>query len=489
MPSSIQPQLPPPMDPAATAASSIATDSSPASPNGSTTSPTKISAALALIRRPVSPVLSAASSVVSMAATVPADIASRAGALNASTCTFCGGRNCKYCGPQPAGRPQAIPGLYSAWVTESILAMARPSAYLMQHGGVVEEMGAKGIRCIVNLQQPNEHPQCGWGVLPETGFAYNPEEWIKRGFYYYNFAWEDMNVPTMDQMLSIVKVVANEVASGRKVAVHCHAGLGRTGLAIACYLVYDMHMTAIDAVQLVRTNRPGAVQTPKQAGFVGEFEVAVNEMRAKVAMLPSNCGLYTVGEVMAAHRRLLHGLEARYTVHKFVYQTIKRIHTLGSGIPTADFSNILQQVIDGATSTEEIEQREQLIASFASTQQCTLIRSCTSLPVLLGVLTAWCLTFLKSAPLQLTFSLRLPVDFSDRSCSATRALTLELFRSLHPGTLEESEAGWHLFRLVLYLLTRDLLDAGEQERQRAFALRDQLRGMLATARPLAKVVD
>jgi protein tyrosine phosphatase len=30
---------------------------------------------------------------------------------------------------------------------------------------------------------------------------------------------------------------------GRKVAVHCHAGLGRTGLAIACFFLYSQHYT------------------------------------------------------------------------------------------------------------------------------------------------------------------------------------------------------------------------------------------------------
>jgi hypothetical protein len=31
---------------------------------------------------------------------------------------------------------------------------------------------------------------------------------------------------------------------GRKVAVHCHAGLGRTGLAIACFFLYSQHYTS-----------------------------------------------------------------------------------------------------------------------------------------------------------------------------------------------------------------------------------------------------
>ena len=37
---------------------------------------------------------------------------------------------------------------------------------------------------------------------------------------------------------------------GRRIAVHCHAGLGRTGLAIACFFVYRNLFHACAAVQV-----------------------------------------------------------------------------------------------------------------------------------------------------------------------------------------------------------------------------------------------
>jgi protein-tyrosine phosphatase len=56
--------------------------------------------------------------------------------------------------------------------------------------------------------------------------------------YYYNFGWKDMDIPELNTMIDIVQVMHHSIEKGHKVAVHCHAGLGRTGLSIACYLVY-----------------------------------------------------------------------------------------------------------------------------------------------------------------------------------------------------------------------------------------------------------
>lgn len=47
--------------------------------------------------------------------------------------------------------------------------------------------------------------------------------------YYYNFGWKDYGVASLTTILDMVKVMSFAVQEG-KMAVHCHAGLGRTGL-------------------------------------------------------------------------------------------------------------------------------------------------------------------------------------------------------------------------------------------------------------------
>lgn len=49
-----------------------------------------------------------------------------------------------------------------------------------------------------------------------------------------------------------------------QIAVHCHAGYGRTGLVIASILVMMRNLTAQQAVTLVREKRPTSVQTIAQ---------------------------------------------------------------------------------------------------------------------------------------------------------------------------------------------------------------------------------
>jgi len=54
--------------------------------------------------------------------------------------------------------------------------------------------------------------------------------------YFYNFGWEDYGVANHGAILDIMKVMVFAMHEG-KVAVHCHAGLGRTGAEILRQIV------------------------------------------------------------------------------------------------------------------------------------------------------------------------------------------------------------------------------------------------------------
>lgn len=98
-------------------------------------------------------------------------------------CMFCGGDQCSKCGihaHQKLEKP-GIPNLHSHWINESILAMQRPSDILLEEYGVLESFKKANITAVFNLTEPGEHPYCGPGVLPHSGFPYTPEKLMKAG--------------------------------------------------------------------------------------------------------------------------------------------------------------------------------------------------------------------------------------------------------------------------------------------------------------------
>lgn len=191
-------------------------------------------------------------------------------------CFFCGGKECKYenwkLWTNDHNHPNAIDGLFSNWITPSILAMQRPSTRIINEYQILNQFKQYSIAGVFNLQLHGEHASCGDGIDRNIGFSYDPQLLMDNNVSYFNFGWTDMETPTFKQILNIAQVMANTISEDKKVAVHCHAGLGRTGLAIACYLVFSQNMSAFDAITIVRSSRPLSVQTKKQLHFVIQFE-------------------------------------------------------------------------------------------------------------------------------------------------------------------------------------------------------------------------
>jgi len=80
----------------------------------------------------------------------------------------------------------------------------------------------------------------------------------------------DFEAPSLQQINGIVAFVERRLAAGKGVAVHCAAGLGRTGTAVACYLVHEGYSPTA-ALAHVRSKRPGSVQTDEQQSIVYEY--------------------------------------------------------------------------------------------------------------------------------------------------------------------------------------------------------------------------
>jgi atypical dual specificity phosphatase len=137
-----------------------------------------------------------------------------------------------------------------SWIEKPLLAaMARPSSLEELHW-----LRRQGIELLVSL---TEDPL--------------RRDWLdEAGLLAFNVPMEDMEAPTQEQLERCVSAMNRAMQRNMGVAVHCGAGLGRTGAVLASYLVSKGH-PAENALARVRRLRPGSIETDEQAEAVMEF--------------------------------------------------------------------------------------------------------------------------------------------------------------------------------------------------------------------------
>jgi atypical dual specificity phosphatase len=98
-----------------------------------------------------------------------------------------------------------------------------------------------------------------------------PRTWVNEaGLMLVHVPVVDMTAPTLEQLHQVVDTIHKANAAGLGVAVHCTAGLGRTGTALAAYLV-SQGRSAQEAIDQVRILRPGSIETAEQEQAIRDF--------------------------------------------------------------------------------------------------------------------------------------------------------------------------------------------------------------------------
>ena len=97
------------------------------------------------------------------------------------------------------------------------------------------------------------------------------ESWIKDVNYLHVLS-NDMSVPEFVDLVHAVDFIHRRITNNEPVLVHCLAGMGRTGVILACYLVKYQKMSASEATEKVREERPGSIQSYPQEEIIFRFE-------------------------------------------------------------------------------------------------------------------------------------------------------------------------------------------------------------------------
>ena len=127
------------------------------------------------------------------------------------------------------------------------------------------------------LANPESAADLGWlrrnGVDVLVSLTENPvrREWVNEaGLMVVNVPVPDMEPPTDRQLDHLLDTIRRANASRMGVAVHCGAGLGRTGTVLAAYFV-SKGLRPEAAIDKVRDLRPGSVETADQERAIEAF--------------------------------------------------------------------------------------------------------------------------------------------------------------------------------------------------------------------------
>ena len=99
-------------------------------------------------------------------------------------------------------------------------------------------------------------------------------------FDYHHIPVADFTAPTARQIAHFVRIVEKARKTGKKCVAHCHAGRGRTGTMLACYLV-SRGRSADEAIREVRSIRPGSIETHEQENAVRRYGQRLRRKRPK----------------------------------------------------------------------------------------------------------------------------------------------------------------------------------------------------------------
>lgn len=121
------------------------------------------------------------------------------------------------------------------------------------------QLVAQGVSVVVSLQA-ERHDEDVFGDLQPDGYLRLPTT--------------DFSPPSIEQLRMGAAFIDEAVRSGKIVLIHCHAGIGRSALQCAAYLIYA-GMDQAEAWELLRSKRSIVYLNDRQQAALAAFAAIV----------------------------------------------------------------------------------------------------------------------------------------------------------------------------------------------------------------------
>jgi hypothetical protein len=160
------------------------------------------------------------------------------------------------------------------WVIPGVLA-GMPMPFIHPE----RRMAGGGALSAFDDELPALHAAGVRAVVSLLNISSDESVYKSAGFAFLCLPVSDGGAPTMEQAQEFVRFVTEQRAAQRPIAVHCEAGIGRTGTLLATYLI-SQGESAESAIQRVRAAERVAVETPRQIQFLEEYAARVRAHEA-----------------------------------------------------------------------------------------------------------------------------------------------------------------------------------------------------------------